>query len=743
MNVSFSMLAPLLSHGAALISFLIALLLVVKDRRSMASRSFVACLVLLALGQFFRGLGLQTTVIEGTLFWEHAATLVTAFMPGTFLLFSLVFGRTHYRAYLERWKYVVTAFYAIPVSIVVIPQVSLFEQIQYYGYLGQSVIALENAGKLFYVVFIISAVLVLANLEFTFRASTGRIRWQIKFIILGMSGICAVWIYSSSQALIFQAIDTSIYIFHSAALLVANIFFFWGLIRSQFLNVDVYLSRATIQYSLTSILASLYLIILGVVAYLSRALDQHWALPVTSLVVLFALVLLTLLLLSDRIHERIRRFVTRHFKRPMHDYRKAWMELTEKTNSLVDVQSLCAAVSRIISQTFGILSVNIWLFDETRKHLDLTGSTVFTPAQTLELQRSGSTVAELLEEMNGGITAFDLNGKMLSWADDIMRTKPEFFKEFSMRYIQPMTTGGRMVGIITLNEDRVGRAPLSHEDRDLLHAYAAHLAARVLQLRLSEALRQTQEIEAFQNVSAFFVHDLKNLASRLSLTMQNLPVYFDNPEFRQDALKLIGESLGKIDRLCERLSSVKQKIELNREETDLNELLTSILDDLDCGMMLRVERIFAPLPPVLLDREQVQKVVTNLILNAREASRESERITVETSLIDNQVVMAVEDNGTGMTREYIERSLFRPFKSTKKRGMGIGLFHSKMIVEAHHGKIEVDSEEGKGTTFRVLFPIRADAENATDAKDAKDAKEERGTLIKKCGNYISRSTGEV
>jgi len=66
----------------------------------------------------------------------------------------------------------------------------------------------------------------------------------------------------------------------------------------------------------------------------------------------------------------------------------------------------------------------------------------------------------------------------------------------------------------------------------------------------------------------------------------------------------------------------------------------------------------------------------------------------------------VADNGCGMSQDFLNRSLFRPFQSTKKTGVGIGMFQSKMIVEAHGGRIEVESEQGKGSTFRVLLPIR-------------------------------------
>ncbi len=92
-------------------------------------------------------------------------------------------------------------------------------------------------------------------------------------------------------------------------------------------------------------------------------------------------------------------------------------------------------------------------------------------------------------------------------------------------------------------------------------------------------------------------------------------------------------------------------------------------------------------------------------MNANDASGEGEQITVATRCRENWAEISVRDNGCGMSREFIEKSLFRPFQTTKKQGMGIGLYHCKTIVEAHGGRIEVESEEGRGTTFRVLLPM--------------------------------------
>jgi signal transduction histidine kinase len=97
--------------------------------------------------------------------------------------------------------------------------------------------------------------------------------------------------------------------------------------------------------------------------------------------------------------------------------------------------------------------------------------------------------------------------------------------------------------------------------------------------------------------------------------------------------------------------------------------------------------------------------VTNLVINASDASAPAGEIRIETSQSKGWAVLSVADDGCGMAPEFVSRTLFRPFQTTKKKGLGIGMFQSKMIVEAHGGRIEVDSEVDKGTTFRVLLPI--------------------------------------
>ena len=99
-------------------------------------------------------------------------------------------------------------------------------------------------------------------------------------------------------------------------------------------------------------------------------------------------------------------------------------------------------------------------------------------------------------------------------------------------------------------------------------------------------------------------------------------------------------------------------------------------------------------------------MLENLIINANDAVGENGEISIETGHNEKWVQVIVRDNGCGMSKEFIEKDLFRPFRTTKKKGMGIGLFHCKTIVEAHGGRIEVESQEGKGTMFEILLPLQ-------------------------------------
>jgi len=158
-----------------------------------------------------------------------------------------------------------------------------------------------------------------------------------------------------------------------------------------------------------------------------------------------------------------------------------------------------------------------------------------------------------------------------------------------------------------------------------------------------------------------------------------------------------------------RLSALRQKPEMAFARTDLSRLVADTIDGLEELRGVPLTADLAPLPEVSVDAEQVRGVVANLLLNARDAIGAGGGIRVSTSQAPGRAVLTIADDGCGMSAAFVRDSLFRPFKTTKRNGLGIGMFQSKQIVEAHGGTIAVETDPGKGTTVRVSFPARRDS----------------------------------
>jgi len=693
----------ILSYSAALICAGLAVFVFFKDRRSFIHQLFAAGMIAFAAEAVLNGLSFWVSLPAEIAYWQRLRLIATAFIPVGWFLFSLSFGRVGYKEIISKWRWHIVTILVIPIALVTLLGRSIFKGPPIFDESFRWSIPIGWSGYLFYLSFLLSAALIIMNLERTLRNSSGSIRWQIKFMILGLGGIFAVRIFTTSQVLLFRYIEMPLEVINLGALIVGGALIIWSLFRLQVLNVEIYLSSSFIYNSITVIIIGIYLIIVGLLAKLVTYFKISHPFLVEVLVVFLSLLGITIILMSGRLRELIKRFVSLHFKRPKHDYRKVWTSFTHQTASLIGIREVCAAVTKMLADTFGVPCVTIWLVDESQENLTLGGSTVFSSTELGEFVRDKKAVKEYIQAMRNQQMPIDLDQTEMDWARDLKESHFDYFRNARIRYGISLLSGNEFLGIMTLNE-KLTKEQFSFEDFDLLKTIADQAAGSILNIKMSERLSQAKEMEAFQTMSAFFVHDLKNLASKLSLTMQNLPTHFDNPEFRGDALRAISDSVAKINTMSSGLSLLRQKIVLQLAETDLNGLVTTTINMLN-GFKASITQDLKPLPKLLIDSEQIQKVLTNLILNANEAVGNEGEIRVATEQKDNWILLSVSDNGCGMSKEFVENSLFHPFKTTKKQGMGIGLFHSKMIVEAHHGRIEVESEEGRGTTFKVFLPL--------------------------------------
>src|SRR4029077_20425454 len=222
----------------------------------------------------------------------------------------------------------------------------------------------HEPAKILNVLILISVVLILTNIERTFRAAVGTMRWRIKFLVIGMGVIFGARVYTGSQALLFSEYSPSQLGVETAALLIGCTLMAVAYARSGFSEIDVYPSHAVLRTSLTVLLVGAYLFIVGLLGQIVAWTGEPGTFRFQAFVVLLGFALLAVLSFSNRTRQNIGRFVRRHFKRPQYDFRQIWTRFTQCTSSVLDQPGLCASATKLISETFSVLSVTIWLFDE-------------------------------------------------------------------------------------------------------------------------------------------------------------------------------------------------------------------------------------------------------------------------------------------------------------------------------------------------------------------------------------------
>ncbi len=699
--------------GAALCLVLAAATLWLK-RRSFPWLFFALGMLLLAADSALGGLTLSSLSGESILAWQKLRLAVLALLPGTWLMFSLCYSRGNYREFLAKWRAILILAYAIPILALLGFDNDLIRGAAYHEADRDLFIGLGWSGKLLYFTLLLSSVFILLNFERTFRSAIGVMRWRIKYFVLGAALIFGVKLYSSSQVLLYSGIHGVLLQINSVVILGASLLMAYSFLRTRLADSEIYPSHQVLRHSFTAVAAGVYLVCLGLLANWVARFGGANGFPLKALLLMGGIIGLTVVVLSDRVQQKVKFFVSRNFRRPLHDYRRVWSAFTERTGSLIDSTSLGRAAVKSISETFQLLSVTIWLAPEHSSGLVFGASTALTEEKAEAMVMDKDDLQALLQTARSwtGPIDIDLPGSSgagvppagLPKAIKLLKElNPDHFQKGGGRVCVPLVSGGDLVGLITV-ADRVNGLPFSVEDLDLLKCIGDQVAGSLRNIQLSQKLMQNKEMEAFQAMSAFFVHDLKNTTSTLSLMLQNLSAHFGDPAFRDDCLQSLSRGVGHLNDLIKRLTLLRHELELNKTETDLNALVSAAISDLDGLKGSSLTKNFQPLPRLLADPAQLQKVLVNLLLNASEAVNGAGEITVRTAQENGLVLLSVTDNGCGMSPEFMRRSLFRPFHTTKKSGLGIGMFHSKAIIEAHQGRIEVESKLGQGTTFRILLP---------------------------------------
>jgi putative PEP-CTERM system histidine kinase len=359
--------------------------------------------------------------------------------------------------------------------------------------------------------------------------------------------------------------------------------------------------------------------------------------------------------------------------------------------TLSDVQD---AILTVFMETFGVAGASLYLLSrDDRRYICV--SELAMPKSPVEIRIS--------DELN---KYFAQRERVLNLTDKeftLSASERVILNKAGAWLVIPLISNTKVIGLAMIREQIVHEM-LIYDDFDLMKVLARQAAQAITNLKLSEEVIEMRAMAAVSKVSTFVIHDLKNLTTSLSLCMDNAEEHIGNPDFQKDAISTIRNSLFKMKSLMHRLKSIPEKITLYTEVKDIDNLSSEVVAEF---VKLKPKRVMYTGEPVFsrVDAEEIRKVIINLIQNALEASSDERSVTVETYRENGSVCIRVSDTGTGMTEDYLKNHLFRPFRTTKETGLGIGLYQCRQIVEAHDGKIQVKSDFGKGTVFTIYLPI--------------------------------------
>jgi putative PEP-CTERM system histidine kinase len=268
--------------------------------------------------------------------------------------------------------------------------------------------------------------------------------------------------------------------------------------------------------------------------------------------------------------------------------------------------------------------------------------------------------------------------------------------------VVPLILHERLLGFVVLARSQ-GRVVLNWEVNDLLKTVGRQAASYLAQLEAAKALLVARQFESFNRMSAFVVHDLKNLVAQLSLLLSNADRHKHNPAFQEDMIGTVAHSVEKMSRLLFQLRggyTLEPPVPVA-----LDDLLRQAVGTRAAGKpALRLE-VGVGTVSVVAHRARLERVIGHLIQNAIDATPAEGGIIVQLSRQNGSAVIEIADTGCGMSEQFMRDRLFKPFESTKSAGMGIGTYEVQQYVHELGGRVDVESRETLGTTFRVKLPL--------------------------------------
>ncbi len=562
--------------------------------------------------------------------------------------------------------------------------------------------------------FLIMAIAGLVLVEQLIRNARAQSRRSVKYLCMALGALFVYDFYLYSSALLFHGVDPALWSARGFinALVVPVIGI--AALRDPEWSLDIFVSRRVVFHTAALLGAGVYLLAMGFGGYVIREYGGTWG-TIAQVIFLFgAVLMLSILLFSAQLRATLRVLINKHFFHYKFEYREEWLRFirtltTEEPNEQLREQSI-KAIADILHCPSGLL----WLYREPNRYELAATWQVKAPPVACQLDPDSSLVRYLRdEEWVVNCDEFRLSPQVYKGLE-----LPAWFDQIENAWlITPLVFHDRLLGLVVLTRPQVEDS-LNWEDYDLLRIVGRQSAAHLAQLEVAQALAHARQFEACSRLSSYVMHDLKNLIAQLSLVVSNAARHKNNPQFMEDTIQTVENSVNKMNRLLATLRSGHDPAEKDLADVDVCEMLQDTMQTMSAGkpnpsLDCQAVGLF-----VKANRDRLSAVVGHVVRNAQDATPDDGRIIVRLFKQNDQAVIEVQDTGSGMDAAFIRDQLFKPFTSTKgNSGMGIGAYETRELIRNLGGDVEVISRPGEGTTFRMRIPISAEARSGVKSVD--------------------------
>jgi putative PEP-CTERM system histidine kinase len=543
----------------------------------------------------------------------------------------------------------------------------------------------------------------LVLLEQLYRNSDGPGRNALRPLFVGVGAMFVFDVFMYSEATMALSISSEAWAVRGLIAAACAPAIGLAARRNPSWSLDVFVSRHVVFYSTTFLAVGIYLVAMSAGGYLIALYGGRWGELAQFAFFAGAAVVLAILVASDAARTRLRVFLSKHFYRNKYDYRVEWLRFVQALDADGDALKFRPAMIRAAAQIIGSHFGALWIRVEDDQRLIV------------------ATQWSDFGERTGRFAALDAGSEFINflerrqWLVDLVeyRQSPGLYDNLSLpdslaaphdlRLFIPLMHGGRLVGLLGLGPpDEPFR--MTYEDRDLLKTVGHHIGTHVAQLESDRKLTESRQFEAYSRLTAFLMHDLKNLVAQLSLVVTNAEKHRRNPEFVDDAIDTIRHSTERMTRLIEQLQ--RRELRTVDRRIRVKELLERVLAPMTTREPRPTLECTAPDVTVIADPERLAISVEHVIRNAQDATPANGAVSVRLAAADGRAVIQVADDGCGMSAEFVNHRLFRPFDSTKGAGgMGIGAYQVRDYVHSIGGEVHVSSAPGAGTIFSISLPV--------------------------------------